>query len=137
MEHIRDICRNVRCSSEISSVHNQRVLSNSFEFNSSTCRFQEHHDDNIPLLILILNGIAVTTLVFVSCELGQWLTDTVDGIHATIEQFNWYLLPVRVRRMLLLIIVVVQQPVEVECFGSIKCTRDVFKSVRIHEIINR
>lgn len=84
------------------------------------------------LLLLILDGISAFVLAFVACELGQRLADTFENMHATIDQFNWYLFPSEIKKMLPMIHVIAQQPVSVECFGSIKCTRDVFKNVSLY-----
>lgn len=61
--------------------------------------------------------------------LGQNLADAFDEIQFTIKQLDWLLLPIELKRMLPMIIAVAHRPVTVECFGSITCTRDVFKNV--------
>lgn len=83
----------------------------------------------MPLLLLIFSGIFALTLVFIACELGQRLNNAFDRINLTIDRFNWYLFPNEVKCMLPMIIVLAQQPVSLECYGSIVCTRDVFKDV--------
>lgn len=83
----------------------------------------------MPLLLLILIGIAALALVFIICELGQSLSNAFDEINVTINQFDWYLFPNEIQRVLPMIIAHAQQPVLVECFGSIACTRDAFKNV--------
>lgn len=64
-------------------------------------------------------------------ELGQRLTNAFDEIGYSLEQFDWYLFPMEFKRILPMIMVIAQQPVELECFGSIKCSRIVFKKVSI------
>lgn len=78
-----------------------------------------------------LNGTFGLILVFVACELGHRITDAFDRIDFTIDQLDWYLFPIEVKRVLPMIIVSAQQPVSVGCFGSIVCIRDVFKNVSI------
>lgn len=95
-------------------------------------RFQLHHGNVLPLLAsTTLNGISGFCLVFVACELGQRIADAFDGIDLTIQQFDWYSFPIEMKQMLPIIILNAQQPVSVACFGSIICTRDVFKNVGI------
>lgn len=82
------------------------------------------------LLLPACNGIIGFTLVFIACELGQRMNNAFEDINLTIDQFDWYLFSIEVQRMLSIIIFpIVQQPVTLECLGSIKCTRDVFKKV--------
>lgn len=83
----------------------------------------------MPLLLTILDGIIALITVFIACELGQRMNDAFDRIGFTIERSNWYLFPIEVKRMLPMIMSIAQQPVELECFGSITCTREVFRKV--------
>lgn len=103
-------------------------------------RFQFNNGNilaNISLLS-IFNGLCGLVAVFIACELGQRMTDAFDEINDTLDQSNWYLLPIEFQRILPMIMVNAQQPVFLECFGSIGCTRDVFKNVRIkYQMSNR
>lgn len=83
----------------------------------------------MPLLLLILTGFFSFVLVFIVCELGQSMCNAFDEINVTINQFEWYLFSTEIQRMLPMITANAQQPVLVECFGSIACTRDAFKNV--------
>lgn len=56
-------------------------------------------------------------VLFVSCEL--------------IDQFNWYRLPAEIQQMLPLIINFAQLPVDIKCFGSVACDREMFKYVSV------
>ena len=69
--------------------------------------------------------------MFIACEISQRVNDAFNGLNLTIHQFDWYLFPIEIQRMLPMIIVVAQQPVTLECFGSISCSREVFKNVGI------
>lgn len=77
-----------------------------------------------------MDGIFALATVFAACELGQRITDAFDEVNFTFVQFDWYLFPTEIKRMLPVIIANAQQPYEMECFGSITCSRDVFKNVR-------
>lgn len=81
--------------------------------------------------LLLSNGIFGIALVFIACEIGQRLTDEFDEIKLTIDKFKWYLLPIEIKRMLPMIKANAQEPVPLECFGSIVCIREVFKNVGI------
>lgn len=82
-------------------------------------------------MLPVINGFIALALVFIACELGQRMNDAFEGIGFTIEQFNWYLLPIGIKKMLPMIHLIGQQPVSLECFESITCTRYVFKDVGI------
>ena len=90
-----------------------------------------HHENVLPLLLLVISGIAAFATVFIACELGQRLIDAFDEISSTIDHLKWYSLPIEIQRLLPMIVVAAQQPVSVACFGSITCTREVFKNVGI------
>lgn len=93
---------------------------------------QLHHGHVMSALLnAALNGIFGIILVFISCELGQRMGDAFEEIGITIGEFDWYLFPIKIQRMLPMIIADAQQPVEVECFGSIACTRETFRKVVI------
>lgn len=83
----------------------------------------------MPVLLPVISGILALALVFIACEIGQRLNDAFDEINSTIIQFKWYLFPLEIKKVLPIIIGGAQQPVSLECFGSITCTREVFKQV--------
>lgn len=87
--------------------------------------------NDLPLFILITMGTFTFALVFIVCELGQRMCDAFDGIGSTIDQWDWYVFSVELKRMLPMIMANLQRPVEMECFGSITCGREVFKNVGI------
>lgn len=67
--------------------------------------------------------------VFIICELCQRLTNKFDEINNAIDQVKWYRLPNKIQRILLTLLINVQQPVFIECFGSISCCRETFEKV--------
>lgn len=89
------------------------------------------HENDLPLFQLIIMGFISLALVFIACELGQRIADVFSEIGFRIDQSNWYLFSIEIKQMLPMIIANAQQPVTLECFGSISCIRDVFKNVGI------
>lgn len=83
----------------------------------------------MPVLLLFVMGIFALALVFIICELGQRMSDTFDEIDSTLDKSDWYLFPIEIKRMLPMIIANAQEPVSLECFGSIICSRNTFKNV--------
>lgn len=94
-----------------------------------------NHGDFMPLLLLIVNGINGLSTVFFACEVGQRMTDSFEKINFTMDLIDWYLFPSDIKRMFPMILAISQQPVSLECFGSIVCGREVFKKVCIYQII--
>lgn len=111
---------------------NERFVSNIL---LQFARFQLRHGNVMSVLLnATLNGFFCLALVLNDCELGQRMTDAFEEINFTLNQFEWYLFPIEIKRMLPAIIANAQKTVAVECFGSIACNRDVFKNVGIHTI---
>lgn len=90
----------------------------------------------MPLLLLIVNGINGLSTVFFACEVGQRMTDSFEKINFTMELVDWYLFPNDIKRMFPMILAISQQPVSLECFGSIVCGREVFKKVCIYRMLS-
>lgn len=72
----------------------------------------------MSLLLLILCGIIGFTLLFVACELSHRMTCAFDTVNVYIEQLNWYLFPIEVKRMLPMIIATAQEKRE-SCIGML------------------
>lgn len=70
-------------------------------------------------------------IVLLKCELGQRGSDAFIKINDAIEQFDWYLYPEDVKRMLPIVMMMTQQPVAFNYFGSFMCCRDTFKKVSL------
>lgn len=78
-------------------------------------------------------------LIYLSCELAQMVTNGFADICDVIDNFDWYLLPYKQRRMLTIILMNAHQPVYLECFGSFSCNRNSLKKVNrnnFKQIIN-
>lgn len=73
--------------------------------------------------------ITAFCVVLIVCDLTQRSSDYFIDIYDTMLQWNWYLFQHDVQRLLPLILIVVQQPVELECFGGIACNRELAKRV--------
>lgn len=68
-------------------------------------------------------------MVFFSCEIGQRFSDAYKEIDDKIDEFNWYLMLMKIQRILPIIMINTQQPIFIECFGSSTCSRETFKKV--------
>lgn len=80
-------------------------------------------------MLLFFQACYAFGLIFVVCELSQRVTNAFEDLNDVIAEFNWYLFPSKLKKMLPTIMIVAQQPIEFECFGSISCSREAFKKV--------
>lgn len=69
--------------------------------------------------------------IFIACELCESVSNAFIEVNDVVNQFDWYLFPIQVKRLLPTIIMNKQQPVNFECFGSIRFSRETFKKVSV------
>lgn len=81
------------------------------------------------MLQIILDGFNACVSLFVACELAQRITNAFEEISLSVGLFKWYRFPDGIKQMLPTILIMVQQPVEFECFGSFSMCRASFKQV--------
>lgn len=82
---------------------------------------------------VLFYGLWVTVVVFLACEIGQRFTNSLEDTGDVINELDLYDFPHEIQRMLPIIIKNAQKPVLIKCFGSIACTRDQFKKVKLKE----
>lgn len=70
-------------------------------------------------------------LAFIPCEMGERLSNGMLEIEDSMNQFDWYLFPFRIRKLLPIVLHGLQQPVQIDCFGSIAFIRETFKKVSL------
>lgn len=73
--------------------------------------------------------------IYLLCYFCNIVTTAQESIGDEIPRSNWYLLPVKLQKMLPFSIIYAQNPVYVEAFGSIACTRETFKKVWLVQFI--
>lgn len=81
------------------------------------------------ITVLIIETVTAFGLVGFSCEIGQRFTTEFDDIADEIDSLKWYIFPIKVQKMLPMVILNVQQELAIECFGSILCVRESFTNV--------
>lgn len=57
------------------------------------------------------------------------MSDAFKGIDGEMKAFDWYSYPNKLQRMIPVILMAGQQPIEIECFGSISALRETSKQV--------
>lgn len=79
--------------------------------------------------IVFFYGSWIFGFVFILCEIGQRLTDAIYAIVYEFEQLKWYLLPIKIQRILPIILMNAQKPMTMGCFGIVVGDRNQFKQV--------
>lgn len=92
-------------------------------------KFQSKVQPNLMVLLrLFILTFWSFAQVFVFCDSSERLTSGFEEIDIH-YLCDWYLFPIRFRRMLPTIITSTQKPVILEGFGNVMCTRELFKKV--------
>lgn len=84
------------------------------------------------MVVMILESIAAFGF---TCEVGQMSANQYYDISDDIDNLNWYKYPLEVQKMMPFIILAAQKELAIQCFGSILCLRESFKSVSITQVI--
>lgn len=67
--------------------------------------------------------------VFIVCELGERACELFGTVDEVMDEIDWYLYPIEIKRILPIIMIVTQKPIYIELFGSITASRETFKRV--------
>ncbi|XP_055306350.1 odorant receptor 94a-like [Sitodiplosis mosellana] len=67
--------------------------------------------------------------IYLFCDFGDNVTEKFSDINDAIYECNWYSFPKEVQRIWPFVMVSAQQPLIIQGFGNIPCTRQAFKSV--------
>lgn len=71
----------------------------------------------------------VCVLNFSICELGEQVNHQFEIFGEELERCNWNNLPTELQRMYLIFLSDIQQPVNIQSYGGIICSRDTFEKV--------
>lgn len=86
-------------------------------------------DAIVPTMIVLYSLF----LIFVFCEFGERVCSEFNIFHEKLCHCDWYLFPLEMQKMLLIILSSTQQPASIQGYANTQCTRDAFKSVNISE----
>lgn len=67
--------------------------------------------------------------VLIFCELGDMVSSQFVVFNDSLERLNWYLFPIEMQKMMIIVMAKTQQPALLRGFGNIVCTRETFKKV--------
>lgn len=105
------------------------IISYSSMFCVASKRKSDDHS-NVTVMILPLVSIFWSfALIFTYCELSQMITTEFDMFNVELCEYKWYLCSIDMQRMLLIFMSNTQQPIALEGFGNIVCSRNSFINV--------
>lgn len=70
------------------------------------------------------------SLVFCCCELGELVTNQFNMFDNELCRCDWYLLPIEVQRIFVIVMANAQNLMIIRGYGNIVCTRNAFKEVK-------
>lgn len=79
----------------------------------------------------IVDAIDYYALIFVVCEVSQRFSNEFEEIYKFTDQFDWYAFANEIKAMLPTLVMVLQRPVEIKCFGSFSSNRESFKEASV------
>lgn len=89
--------------------------------------------DKIDLITTICLVFWSIVFIYLYCECGEGVTDQFNQFNDELDQCNWYicyLFPIKLQRMLIVVIIDAQYPAVIRGYANTTCTRDSFKKVR-------
>lgn len=98
-------------------------------FYSAQRRYNGELQDLLFTIFCIFYAFGV---LLMACECGQGATTAFERCSEIVDQFAWYLFPAEIQRMLPMVLAFTQKPIDIKCFGSAACDRDLFKYVSIN-----
>lgn len=73
--------------------------------------------------------------IFIFCYFGQSIRGQFNQLNDVIYEFEWYLYPVEIQRMIPTILIATQNTPSLKGFGNVNCTHETFKKVCLIIII--
>lgn len=92
--------------------------------------FQITDDINtVELFESTVYGCCAFTEILFTSEIGQIFGDRFEEINIKIDELDWYLLPMKIQRMLPTAMINMQESTLITCFGTLTCSRETMKMV--------
>lgn len=91
---------------------------------------QKLDDANPEDIIMTLGGFVWAIFTsFAYCEIGERVTQKFNRFDDELRHCHWYLYPIELQRLILIILSVNQQSVVIHGYANTVCTRAAFKKV--------
>lgn len=92
-------------------------------------------DQNLDVnevLVMIVTMFYSFPFNFAFCNYGEYLAHRFELVAEEICKIDWYLLPLGMQQMLIVVNANAQQPTVIRGYGNITCTRETLKRVQFH-----
>lgn len=89
----------------------------------------EDHWNGFEMSTTILADFWAFTLNFLACEVGQRVTSQYEIFGDELRKCNWHVLPIEMQRIYLTFLLDTQQPIFIQSYGGIVCSRETYKKV--------
>lgn len=106
-------------------------IKNTWIFWKLSFTYYSKTDENTKLIEIfttLLLALWVFGLSFIICALGERMTSRLAKFEEELKRYDWYKLPIKMRRLYLIFLLDIQQPKHITC-GNIPCTCETFKRV--------
>lgn len=80
-----------------------------------------------PIMAVLWTNV----MIFTHCEFGERVTLEFNVFHDELCHSDWYMFPMEMQKMLLIILSSTQQPAAIQGYANSECTRGAFKTVNI------
>ena len=78
----------------------------------------------------LVNTCFTFVIMFLYCEFGEMVTNQFNELNERFSKCNWYLLPIEMQRMFVIVMANTQRPAMIQGYANVVCTRESFKQVR-------
>lgn len=85
--------------------------------------------DWAPFVITCYQLFWTFVLLFILCYAGEEVSATFEDVADEIYQCEWDSFPYQIRRILPIVMIVAQDPVQIKGYGGIPCSLDRYKKV--------
>lgn len=85
----------------------------------------------IDFLTCITFGFWSLIQIFVFCEFGENVSEQFGKLNKAIYKCRWYSFPMDMQKMIQIILVSTQQPVNLRGYGNVECSREAFNRVSL------
>ena len=94
--------------------------------------FQSQPTPNMTILASAsFEGFWAFAFIVFFCEFGHHVHNSFDDLNAAIDQLNWFRFPLKIQKMLPIIMTGCQHPKSIKGYGDVLCIRDTSKKVKV------
>lgn len=93
------------------------------------------HFDLANFIQMVSPTVVTVVCLFLLCHFGSYLSEHFDHFGNAVYQLNWYMLPLKQKRLLPTFLALINKPTPLEGYGGTQCTCQSFTQVSLFSII--